>query len=175
MLGAIVVVLLLGAIDGGMAGASQDAPQLIRVRPADAEMRRLVVDGHRRSPTFRALIAELHQSNVMVTIQGGACAKGRIRSCVSDVQTDGRQRFVRVKVDFRTTDDRLIATIGHELQHAVEIAREPDVSTSEQVLSLYRRIAFGACGQGLSARCETEAALDVEARVKDELGRNPRD
>jgi hypothetical protein len=176
MAGAILVALLVGAIEGWLADVQQvdGPPRLVRVKPADAEIRRLVIDGHQRSVTFRALMNELHESNLMVTIQYGACGNGRIRSCVSDVQTDGRQRFVRVKVDTRTTDDRLIATIAHELQHAVEIAREPTVSTPEQTLALYRKIASGACRQGLSDRCETQAALDVEARVNDELARTPR-
>ena len=77
-------------------------------------------------------------------------------------------------VDLRASDDRLIATIAHELQHALEIARDPNVSTSEAALALYRRISFGGCRAGKSDRCETEAALDIEARVNDELGRTPR-
>ena len=176
MAGAILVALLAGAINGWHAEVAQpeDAPRLVRVKPADAEIRRLVSEGHRRSATFRALMKELHESNLIVTIQYGACANGRIRSCVSDVQSDGRQRFVRVKVDSRTTDDRLIATIAHELQHAVEIARDPSVSTPEEALALYRKIALGACRQGTSDKCETQAALDIESRVNDELGRTPR-
>ena len=174
--GAIVLALLLGALGGSQGGsaAQGELVRLVRVKPADAEIRRLVVDGHLRSEVFRALMAELHQSNMIVTIQYGACGNGRIRSCVSDVQTDGRQRFVRVKVDTRTTDDRLIATIAHELQHAVEIARNPDVATSDAALALYRKIAVGACREALSEKCETQEALDVEARVNEELGRTPR-
>ena len=174
--GAIVLALLLGALGVSSHDAARqgEVVRLVRVKPTDAEIRRLVIDGHQRSGTFRALMDELHQSNMIVTIQFGPCGNGRIRSCVSDVQTDGRQRFVRVKVDTRTTDDRLIATIAHELQHAVEIGRDPEVTTSDQALALYRKIALGSCGQGMSEKCETQAALDVEARVNDELARTPR-
>jgi hypothetical protein len=56
----------------------------------------------------------------------------------------------------------------------LEIIRAPDVTTSEQVLALYRRIARGKCGKGLDDRCETEAALDAEATVLGELDRSPR-
>jgi hypothetical protein len=132
-------------------------------------MRRLVLAGARRSPTFRALVDDLHQFNVIVVIQFGLCANGRIRSCVSHVDGDARHRHIRIKVNTRTTDDRLIATIAHELQHALEIARDPQVTNAQQAIALYRRIAIGKCREGLSEECETDAALNVEARVNKEL------
>lgn len=76
-----------------------------------------------------------------------------------------------VKVHPRTTDDRLVA---HELTTRSEIAREPDVTNAERALTLYGRIAIGLCGGGLDERCETEAALQVEARVNEELARGSR-
>jgi hypothetical protein len=85
------------------------------------------------------------------------------------VAGDERQRHIRIKVDTRTTDDRLIATIAHELQHALEIAQRPEVTNSQQVLALYRTIGIGKCRQGLSELCETEAALQVETLVNTEL------
>jgi hypothetical protein len=174
---ALLLVTLAGAltISTYVPASSSDAPvRLIRVKPADAEIRRLVLDGARRSATFRALIDDIHTFNVIVVIQFGLCANGRIRSCVSHVEGDERQRHIRVKVNTRTTDDRLIATIAHELQHALEIAREPAVVNSEKALQLYRKIATGKCRQGLSEECETDAALQVEAKVSDELARTPR-
>jgi hypothetical protein len=177
MAGALVVTLLFGVLAFHVqppAAVNVDAPTLVRVKPADAEMRRLVLAGHARSATFRGLLDEIHQSNVMVVIQFGQCAKGRVRSCVSHVEGDSRQRHIRIKVNAQTTDDRLIATIAHELEHALEIARRPEVTNSTQALALYRTIALGRCGQGLDERCETEAALQVEARVNDELARESR-
>jgi hypothetical protein len=132
-------------------------------------MRRLVLAGYARSATFGALVDELQRSNAIVVIQFGLCANGRIRSCVSNVDGDARQRHIRIKVNTRTTDDRLIATIAHELHHATEITREPGAFNAEQTLALYRRIANGKCREGLSDACETDAALAVESRVNDEL------
>jgi hypothetical protein len=153
---------------------SEELPvRLVRVKPADAEMRRLVLDGVRRSSTFRVLVDDLHAFNVIVAIQFGLCGNGRIRSCVSSVDGDDRQRHIRIKVNTRTTDDRLIATIAHELQHALEIARDPTVTDAQQALALYRRIAMGKCREGLSEQCETEAALLVEKHVNAELSDAP--
>src|SRR5262245_39755290 len=148
--------------------------QFIRLKPADPEMRRLIVDGYGRSETFRSVADEIQQSNAVVIIQFGQCGNGRFRSCVTNVDGDGRQRNVRVKINTRTTDDRLIATIAHELSHVVEILRESGAVNADSVLSLYRRIGNGKCRDGLSEACETNGALAAEARVLDEVGRAAR-
>jgi hypothetical protein len=155
-----------------VSAAEEDRPPLTRVKPADPEMRRLVLEGYSRSAIFRALLEEIERSNAIVVIQFGTCANGRVRSCVSNIDSDSRQRYIRIKVNTRTTDDRLVATIGHELQHAVEIVRERSVSNVEQALALYRRIATGPCTEGRSDRCETDAAIQVESRVNDELNKS---
>jgi coenzyme F420-reducing hydrogenase gamma subunit len=165
---AILTTLLCSA---STATAHDEQLQLTRVKPADPEMRRLVLDGYMRSSTFSALVDELQRSNAIIVIQFGTCANGRVRSCVSNVDGDERQRHIRIKVNTRTTDDRLIATIAHELQHATEITRERTATNSEQTLALYRRIATGKCRAGLSDACETDAALRVEAVVNHELDR----
>ena len=86
-----------------------------------------------------------------------------------DVGGDARTRTIRILINPRTTNDRLIATIAHELQHALEIIRQPEITNGDQVMELYRRIGTGKCAQGRSDRCETEAALAVEKQVLREL------
>jgi hypothetical protein len=167
----LVSAALLGVAQDG---SSSTEPQFVRLKPADPEMRRLMTDGYRRSETFRALVDEIHRSNAVVVVQYGQCGKGRFRSCVTDVAGDRRQRAIRIKIDTRTTDDRLMATVAHELAHALEILREPDVFSAETTLNLYRRIGMGKCREGLSDACETDAALAAEARVLDEIGRGAR-
>ena len=73
------------------------------------------------------------------------------------------------------SDYRLIATIAHELHHAIEILSDPEAASPEAVLALYRRIGTGRCRQGLSEACETEAALAIESKVQTELAQNGRD
>ena len=48
---------------------------------------------------------------------------------------------------------------------------EPSAIDPERVMALYRRIGIGACREGLSDRCETEAARALESRVEAELAR----
>jgi hypothetical protein len=164
----LAAALVSGAAPATQAAEADDVP-LIRVKPADPEMRRLISEGYSRSASFRSLVDEIHRSNAVVVVQFGLCANGRFRSCVTNVDGDARQRHVRVKVNTRTTGDRLIATIAHELQHVVEILREPDVTGPDSALALYRRIGSGKCHEGLSEACETDAALALERQVQQEL------
>lgn len=151
-----------------VAAAPADVP-LRRVKPVGSEMRRLVIAGYTLSPTFRALVEELHQSNLIVVIEFGRCGQGRIRSCVSRVDSSGEQRSVRVKVDTRGVEHAIIATIAHELRHAAEIAGDRDAVDWASVMALYRRIGNDRCRDGLTEECETDQALKTESVVRREL------
>jgi hypothetical protein len=148
-----------------------------RVRSTDRYMIRLIREGYDRSSTFRNLVDFLQQTNVIVSIHPLACSGGRIRSCLAGVKGSIQERHIWIKVDPQhTIHDRLIATVAHELQHAVEIAEDPNVIDAASVLKLYRNIAAGQCGRGLSEECETTRALAAERKVLVELsqrrGRN---
>ena len=170
--GSIVISALAAMLSQGPgAVASPAAPQFVRLKPTDPELRRLITDGYLRSDAFRSLVDAIQGSSVLVIVQFGECAGGRFRSCVTNVDGDGRQRNVRVKVNTRTTDDRLIATIAHELRHVLEIVADPEAMDATRTLALYRRIGEGKCREGLSEACETKAALDAERQVLDELDR----
>jgi hypothetical protein len=62
----------------------------------------------------------------------------------------------------------MIAMIGHELQHAVEIAAEPTVRSKRDLQNYYKRI-------GVASRAgdtwDTEAARHTGRRVAREVGR----
>ena len=163
-----IVAGLLPAQDA-VAGDRNGAPYT-RVRSTDGYMIALVRQGYDRSPTFRELVDTLQRSNVIVLVQPGMCAGGRIRSCLVSVSGSERDRHIRIKVDPRhTIKSGLIAAISHELQHAVEIAEHVEVTNASGTLELYRHIAFGRCHEGLSEECETERALVTERAVLIEL------
>lgn len=147
-----------------------DAPGLFtRVRSTERFVIALIREGYERSPTFRELVDTLQRSNVIVFVQPGACAGGRIRSCLTSVDGSAIERHIRISVDTRTSHNALIATMAHELQHAVEIAEHPEVTNGSGALRLYRQIAFGRCRDGLSDECETSRALATETKVTNEL------
>lgn len=168
-LAVVLAVAALGFEWGGWRSDDQ-SPRFTRVRSSEPYINELIRDGYARSAAFRELVDVLQQSNVIVSIHPLTCAGGRIRSCLVAVEGSSRERHIWIKVDPQyTIKDRLTATIAHELQHAVEIAEHPNVFDASSTLLLYRRIAIGACGRGLSEECETQRALDTEKRVIEEL------
>ena len=56
----------------------------------------------------------------------------------------------------------LVALLGHELQHAVEVASAPDVMTPAQLATLYRRIGV-PMGPG---RYDSDAARTTGYRCR---------
>src|SRR5262245_61632110 len=166
----MLIISLLGFQAQDALAGTRSGMLYTHVRSTNEYVIGLVRDGYERSPAFRALVDTLERSNVVVLVQPGMCAGGRIRSCLVSVIGSERDRHIRVKVDPQhTLRAGLIATIAHELQHAVEIAEHPDVTDASRALSLYRRIAFGRCRAGLSDECETTRALDTERAVLVEL------
>ncbi len=165
---AVVCLIWLAAfIDDARA---DDVPGLFtRVRSTQRFVIALIREGYDRSQTFAGLVDTLQQSNVIVYVQPAVCAGGRIRSCLTSVNGSAVERHIRINVDTRTSHIALIATIAHELQHAVEIAERPDVFDASAARRLYREIGIGQCRDGLSDECETNRALTTEARVTEEL------
>jgi hypothetical protein len=167
-LGVLLSVTLL-ALQAAPA-TPDDAPGLFtRVRSTERFVIALIREGYERSATFRDLVDTLQQSNIIVFVQPTVCAGGRIRSCLVSVTGSGLARHIRILVNTRTSHNALIATVAHELQHAVEIAEDLDVTDASSVIQLYRRIAFGRCHEGLSEECETNRALATEKTVLREL------
>lgn len=166
------VMLALAVAVTGYGQGSGDAQGLFtRVRSTERFMISLIRQGYDRSDRFRELIDALQQSNVIVMVQPAVCAHGRIRSCLVSVHGSAQERHIRINVDTHTSHDWLIAGIAHELQHAVEVAEHPEVIDGRSVIKLYRQLAFGRCGEGLSEECETTRALATEEQVLKELFR----
>jgi len=170
-LGLVVVVGLL-SLETQDLTADVGRLSYTRVRSMNQYVIALVREGYEGSATFRELVDTLQRSNVIVVVQPGLCAHGRIRSCLVSVNGSERDRHIRIIVDPQhTIRSGLIAAIAHELQHAVEIAEHPDVVDARGAIELYRQLAFGRCRDGLSEECETKRALETEKAVFVELSR----
>ncbi len=133
-------------------------PGVVRVRGADERARSLLQEGASRSETFRGLLEAIDRSDLVVYVQTGSLDRpgALLFVCASE-----GVRFLRIVVRAAgRPDDEVIAWLGHELQHAVEIATAPDVRDDDGVRRLYGRIGFTS-----RSTCETEAAEQVWARV----------
>jgi len=138
----------------------------LRVRSHSSSIRALIHHAVDRSATFRRLVATINGRDAIVYVEDGACGRG-VRACVSVVSTAGGHRMLWVKVDRRKEADwNLMATIGHELRHTVEILDDPTVTNSATMFFLYQRIGYRGTEQGAM---ETTTAVDAGEAVRSEL------
>jgi hypothetical protein len=80
------------------------------------------------------------------------------------VTAAGDFRFLRVLIDARQPDWNVMATIGHELQHALEVLEDPKVTTPEAIFLLYQKD-----GETMREYFETGAAERAGNVVKNEV------
>jgi hypothetical protein len=140
-----------------------------RIRTTSEKIGTLLDLGYERSLTFRRLVETLEQSPVLVYIESGRCPairRQRLNGCLADLGMAGGARYLRIIVDVSFPTDNLIATVGHELQHAVE-ARQANA-----VAHGHREAFIGAGARHVGANVyETHDARNVKEAILRDLRR----
>lgn len=144
--------------------AALDSPYR-HVRSQDRSIRLLLKRGFNRSPTFAQLLARLQHSDVLVYIEEVPRLPGALEGRMMMLPTAHGQRYVRIQIALRGAPDESVALLGHELQHAIEVAQETGVSDQAQLAALYRRIGM----QGGPHVFDTVAAQEVGRVIRREL------
>lgn len=166
----LAILVVCGMPIPGFAQAPD--PPLWRVRAGDAVVLRQFHDGLRRSATFRQIVLALEQSNVIVYVTRGVCDAGRIAGCLLRfVHVSGGDRYLRIVVSVAASEDRILSIVGHELQHAQEVADAETVTDGVSMLTLFRRIGLRECRDVRGECYETKAAIDAEDAILKELGK----
>jgi hypothetical protein len=147
------------------ATAPAPVPVVTRVRPLSGPARAVLDDAIARSPTIVRLIAELQRHDVIVYVDVEAMTGAR--GATSLVSANDFARYVRVLVDIRLDPRQQIEVLGHELQHAMEIARDAGVVDIRSFQALFGRIGYPT-GR---ASYETDAARKIEYDVRAEISK----
>src|SRR5262249_2771937 len=117
-----------------------------------------------RSVTLRRLIETLDGTDGLVYVERGKCGHG-VRACLAiSVKVAGPHRILRILVDPRKANCDLMASIGHELQHAVEVLSDPAITTSRALFFFFHR--RGSFEEG---RFETSAAIQAGLEISAEM------
>jgi hypothetical protein len=148
----------------------------VGVRPMSVSIAELVAEGRDRSATFRSLLEGLNVSGWIVFVQEGACRLPRVRGCLlhSVGMFDGR-RYLRIVLSGPPASrDETIATIGHELQHAVEVVDDPSITKASDISDLYRRIGYVSMKTASGQLYETRSAVRTGVAIREELRRESR-
>lgn len=139
-----------------------------RIRPQDSRSTRMLHDGMARSETFRALVTRLEASNVFVYVQVSPFIRSALAGQLTWMTQAGPYRYLRATISPDQTIDQAIASLAHELQHALEVADDEAVVSEETLVSLYKRIGRPSTA-AVAAGWETIAAQETGHQVRREL------
>jgi hypothetical protein len=162
----VMAVLMGGMTFGVRAEGEREVRAWPRVRSSNRRITSILSDAFTRSATFRGLVRTIEQTDGIVYVESGHCRHG-VRACLSlAVAGAGEYRILRVLVDLAADAVALMATIAHELRHALEILAEPSVRSTTQAYLYYAREAPTSIGV-----FETQAAIAAGLAVERELAR----
>ena len=132
-------------------------------RPLDPIVAEAFASAQAQSALVRSLVATLESSNVIVHIVSSRDLPLGIGGTTSFVTSRGGYRYVRITIAVDLSKSGRTAILGHELQHACEIA----ASEADDVESV--RELFEKEGHRAGDYFETRKALDAERLVRNEV------
>jgi hypothetical protein len=161
----VMVNAVLGHGGGPLGGTLAADPDTIgtripRVRSESPELANVIRRASEASVAFRRLIAAIDRTDGLIYVDNGRCGHGVSACLLLAVQVAGPFRVLRIRIAARGRDCALMAQIGHELQHAIEILSDPHVTDGASAYALLERIAPGG---PISDRGRFETAAAVRA------------
>jgi hypothetical protein len=130
-------------------------------------MNTLLDDAHAVSSTVRALVTRIEQSNLIVYVRCVAFNQTPFVGRLMFLTAIAGQRYVVIELKNPEQWQAQVATMAHELQHAVEIADAPWVHSDTSMAQYYREAGITVCKRPLTF--DTDAARQVGLRVQREL------
>jgi hypothetical protein len=140
------------------------------IRGVDEASSALVRDLVARSATGRELADELERSDLVVYVRRRLFPTAMLSGRIGFVRSSCSRRFVAIEIAAPRNYVEELSALGHELQHAVEIAGDPTVCDAASLAALYTRIGDPVDRWGGTADSfETRAAAETTVRVRQEL------
>jgi hypothetical protein len=147
---------------------ASDAPVAVRrIRVLTPCLTTLVEDAKAASSTVRALVRRIERSNLIVYVRCVAFNHASFVGRLVFLSTVAGQRYVIIELRIPEPWQAQAATMGHELQHAVEIADVPWVQNPAGMAQYYRQAGITVGTRPLTF--DTDAAKEVGLRVQREL------
>jgi hypothetical protein len=160
-----LVVLSLAAAP---ALAQEDVLRSPHVRP-ERGMQHLVDEAARRSPAIREWLDRLESLDVTVYIRTKAFTQADIEGRVALQSVAGSHRYLIIEIACGHSDLTQMATLGHELFHAIEIAEEPSIVSPGTLADFYSRIGMQTGDSWGRRTFETAGAAAAGDRARRQL------
>jgi hypothetical protein len=141
------------------------------VRP-EPELRALVNEAVLRSPAIRALRDELEALDITVYIRTRVFTQIDLDGHVALLAVNRGHRYLVIELSCSRSTIVQMTALGHELFHAVEIAREPSIVDARSMAAFYARIGIRTGDTIGRETFETDAAASVGRRARRELLQN---
>jgi len=151
---------------------NRSGPAFTRVRGTSPLVRDLIAETAGKSPTFRALLARLETSTVIVYVRTVPLPTLLIEGRTAFLKVETPATNVRILVIELSCTRPLLsqtAILAHELRHAVEIADAPWVVGPATLERYYEAIGTRLDSTSWPVRFETMAARKAAAQVRREL------
>ena len=158
-------LLLLGAAPA----IAQDDTTPPHVRSESVALRALIDDAAQRSPEIRRLIDQLQELDVTVYVRTRLFTQIDLEGRVALLSARNGRRYLVIELACGRPGFTQMATLGHELYHALEIAREPSIVDARSLAAFYRRIGLQTGDAVGRQTFETEAAARAGTRTRQQL------
>ena len=149
------------------AHASEMPAGFRRIRVLPPCLTTLIADATAFSPTIRALVARIERSDLVVYVRCVAFKNSALAGRLMFVTAIVGQRYLMIELKTPEQWQTQVATVAHELQHAVEIAEAPWVRSDDTMAQYYRQSGITVAAKPLIF--DTQAARQVGLRVQHEL------
>ncbi len=146
------------------AGAEGRLSDVTRVRALDEQAAALIAEAQQKSPTMRELFQKLDKADVVAYVQVVPAVPGGPKSALEFVGASHAVRFVLIQVAKCQAPCRRIELLGHELEHATEIAANAWVTNQTQFERLVSNLGWRDSATAVGY--ETAAASQVERQVR---------
>jgi hypothetical protein len=169
---ALVTLTLSNATIRAAAGAGDfgDTDPTRHVRTFDPKLSALIAEGRRRSPLLGTLVDRLNRSTVFVYIETGLLPR-QLSGRLTFIGGGQPWRYLRIEIECRQSTASQVAALGHELQHAIEIANQTTAVDPGSIRALYGTIGFAVDDSG--RRFESNGARAAGIRVRSEWLSSP--
>ncbi len=140
------------------------------IRASDDELVGLLEEGIKRSPTFKGLVDRLSKSDVILYVRPDVTAKNNAMK-LTFLAAKGGYRYLVIRVGAGRSKDQQLATLGHEMQHAVTIADASSVVDSASLRREFERVGkLTQPSVGDDFFFESPVAEEVRRRILAEIG-----
>lgn len=136
------------------------------VRGATHGENALIREGVRRSQTFAKIVDQINGTDVVVYVSRPQRLPSGLDGRLTFMTSAGGIRYLHAEVIGGLGPEDTLSILGHELQHALEVAMHPEVRDSSSLGVLYERIGEK---QHVANRFDTAAARRTGSRVRQEL------